>query len=175
MKSTIVAIFLVLLAGCVAPQQGSFIPTPEMAVSFEMGKDPRTWDSQHMDGNRDGMIMEFVPEGDSIEDWKEMVAQQIVFTPLSLSEYASNWKESLKQADPDINITATTSADGSIIVEYNSIKANETSIRKLMKGSDGIYMLAYHVRPDQKQDDTFILWTDIVSDSSVRSNPVLRR
>src|SRR4051812_34059860 len=48
------------------------VPTPDSAMTFFVNKDPRKWTPQHQSANKNGFIMEFVPEGDSIKTWKEM-------------------------------------------------------------------------------------------------------
>jgi len=151
--------------------QAKYIPTPDMALSFALNKDPRKWVSQFLDGNASGIIQEFVPQGESIDAWKEMVAQQIAFTKVSLREHVDGWKARLLRADPKIEIKEETNRDGSILVTYTSILADETSMRRFIKGSDGVYMLAYHVRPKLKKAGTFKIWLGIISSASLVPNP----
>jgi hypothetical protein len=47
--------------------------------------------------------VEFVPEGDSVKKWKEMAAQQIVFTKNSLRKYVDTWKGMLLKADAKVD------------------------------------------------------------------------
>jgi hypothetical protein len=61
--------------------------------------------------------------------------------------------------------------DGSIFVTYTSLKADETSMRRFIKGKDGVYMLAYHVRPSLKKDETLKIWDDIIRTANLIPNP----
>ncbi len=115
--------------------------------------------------------MEFVPEGDSIKTWKEMAAQQIAFTKKSLRKYVDTWKDSLLKVDAKTEIKEETSSDGSIIVTYTSLAADETSMRRFIKGKDGVYMLAYHVRPKLRKEETFKLWSEILRAANLIPNP----
>jgi len=147
------------------------VPTPDSAMTFRIDRDPRKWAIQHQAGNKTGVILEFVPEGDSIKAWKEMVEHQIAFTKVPLRKYVDTWKELVLKADPKAEPKEETLADGSILVTYTALSADETSLRKFIKGKDGIYMLAYHVRPKLKQDETFKLWEEIVRAASLLPNP----
>ena len=80
------------------------VPTPEMAMGFAINKDPQKWVPQFMDGDKTGIIFEFVPDGQSINSWNEMVAQQIAFTKESLRKHVDDWKAMLLKADPKIEI-----------------------------------------------------------------------
>jgi hypothetical protein len=147
------------------------IPTPESAMGFRIDKDPRKWTSQYQNGNRTGFIVELVPEGDSIKNWKEMTANQIAFTTESLRRYVDSWKEMVRKADAKIDLKEETMKDGSIFVTYTSLSADEMSIRRFIKGKDGVYMLAYHVRPKLKKDETLKIWEGIVRNANLVSNP----
>ncbi len=153
------------------PLQTKYVPTPDMAMSFAIKKDSREWVQESMDGNNSGIIIEFVPQGESINAWKEMVAQQIAFTKISLREYVDGWKAMLLRADPKIELKEEVNQDGSILVIYTSILANETSMRRFIKGSDGIYALAYHVRPKLKNEEIFAVWSSIIQKANLVPNP----
>src|SRR5436190_5023191 len=154
-----------------ASLQAAAIPTPDSAMAFRMEKDPRKWTAQYQNGNKGGFIMEFVPEGDSVKNWKEMAAQQIAFSKEPLRTYVDTWKEMLLKADPKVDIKEETMADGSVFVTYTSSSADEMSMRRFIKGDDGIYMLAYHVRPKLKKEETIKIWDDIIRSAKLVSNP----
>ena len=128
-----------------------------------------------MDGSAQRIIMEWVPEGQTIEAWKEMFAQQIDFTRLSLREHFDAWKAMLLRADPKITITEEKTVDGSIVATYLSEAASELSVRKFLKARDGVYMLAYHVRPQLKNEEVWKTWLEIVSAAHLVPNPEKKR
>ena len=73
-----------------------------------------------------------------------------------------NWKAALLKADSKSDIKEAAVGDDSIIVTYTSPSADETSIRRFIKGKDGVYILAYHVHPKFKRDETFKIWDSII-------------
>jgi hypothetical protein len=167
MKRILTFLFCLALAASLQ----AAIPTPDSAVMFHLERDSRKWAPQPPSGSKNGFLMEFVPAGDSIKDWKEMAAQQIVFTKQSLRAYVDTWKGLLVKADPKVEVKEETLKDGSVFVTYTSVKADEMSMRRFMKGRDGIYMVAYNVRPKLKKEETFKVWDDIIRTSELVPNP----
>lgn len=155
----------------VASVFAKYVPTPTMAISFDIRKDARDWVQKSMEGNAAGFIAELVPKGDSLESWRELVAQQIFFTTQSLRDYVNRWKAGLVKADSKVRLEERKNSDGSITIHYQSDKANEAGIRRFMKASDGIYMLTYQVRPNSKNDQVYQLWADIIGKASLTPNP----
>lgn len=166
---------LVLSVVLATSAHAKYVPTPEMAMSFNMDRDTTKWVPQFMDGDKSGIIFELVPEGESIDAWKEMVAQQIAFTKVSLRRYVDEWKAGLLKADSNIDMEEHQMVDGSIIVTYSSSSSQEASIRRFIKAKDGIYMLAYHVRPSLRDESRWAIWREIVGRASLVPNPQKRR
>jgi hypothetical protein len=172
MKSLVrVTPLFVLFTLMAAALHAKYVPTPEMAMSFGVDKDPKKWVPQFMDGNAAGIIFELVPAGQSINAWQEMVAQQIAFTKKPLRGYVDEWKAMLFKADPNIELKEEQREDGSILATYTSLAAQEMSLRRFIKAKDGVYMLAYHVRPALKQEDRVRLWREILIASTLVPNP----
>ena len=159
----------------VASAQTPYVPTPEMAMSWAMGKDSRKWIPQYQTGNSRRIIFELVPEGQTIEAWKEMVAQQIDFTTVPLREHFEGWKAMLIRSDPKILITEEKTIDGSILATYLSEAGDEMSLRRFIKANDGVYMLAYHVRPKLKTEAIWQLWQNIITNATLIPNPEKRK
>ena len=162
---------LVLSLICSASLQAEIIPTPDSAISFAINKDSRKWQPQYQNGNSTRIILELVPRGDSIEKWKELVAVQIDFARAPLRLFVDTWKDLLLKADPKVELKEETAKDGSILVTYKSPAADEFSQRRFMKGSDAVYMLAYHVRPNFKNEATFKTWSGIIASANLVPNP----
>jgi hypothetical protein len=164
---------LLIFAGILAPWcvSAQFIPTPTMAMKFSMGRDNRHWVAAYAHSNPGGFIYEFVPAGQTIDAWREMVAQQVTFTGQNLRQYVDGWKARLSGADPNIEMMETAENDGSIVAEYTSMAYRETAIRRFIRCSDGIYALAYHVRPQLKNENEYATWLDIIETATVIPNP----
>jgi hypothetical protein len=149
------------MSGC-ATSQSNFVPTPQMSIGMDLNMDSVKWVMANTDGNRTGIIFEMVPDGQRIDAWLEMVSNQIVFTQVSLDDYVATFSAMLKKVDPNVSMETKTLTDGSMIITYSSPKADEFSIRRFFKASDGIYMFAYHARVTSKDNTRVLLWEQII-------------
>jgi hypothetical protein len=134
MKAVLFSLSLLFLA---TPIYAEYVPTPAMAIGFDISKDSRQWERKNMEGSESGFIVEFVPKGDSITFWNEFVAQQIFFTKQSLTDYVKRWKDGFVKADPKVRFEEQQNSDGSVTIDYHSDVANEAGIRRFMKASEG--------------------------------------
>ena len=146
---------------------------PAMTIRFDIAKDPRKWTQASQERVARAIITEYVPQGDSIESWKEVVSTKVSLTTVAVQAHVESWKARLGKIDPKIEIKDEANADGSITATYTSLAANESSIRRFFKGNDGIYMLTYHVRPKLKSEETFKLWQSIISSATLVSHSPL--
>jgi len=147
------------------------IPTPAMAMSWNMKKDSRKWAAQNLKGSPSGFLLQLVPSGDSLASWKEMVVQQIIFTSAALPVFVDSWKTDLLKADPKTELKETTNPDGSVWVTSTSSAKDTICLRRFLRGFDGVYMLAYFVRPNLRSDATFKVWSGIIAAAILVPNP----
>lgn len=155
-----------------APRTTGDVPTPRMAMSFNLGRDPRSWEAQHLDASSRGILVEMVPKGDSVGSWTEMVGQQIIFTPMPVGDFVTAFVSGLRNADPDVKVRGERGADSSITLEYASTVADEVSVRRFFQGPDGVYMMAYHARPSSPGTKPgYLMWKEIVAESRLLPNP----
>jgi len=162
---------LVIGAVLASPLCAKNVPTPDMAVSFNMSKDPKKWVGQLTAAEDRFIIFELVPQGESVKAWTEMVEQQIAFTPATLRNYVDVWEKGMSRADPKINVNEQTNKDGSLVVAYASNSAQEISVRRFIKARDGIYMLAYLVRPSSRNEARLNMWISIIEAATLVPNP----
>jgi len=170
MKITL--ILFTILAASIA--HAKYVPTPDMAMSIPFQNDTTKWSMQFMDGDRTKIIAEFTPEGQSIKAWKEMLAQEITFTKNSLNKHLNAWKAMILKADPNVIITEKKKEDKLAIYTYKSKLFNEFSIRIFMKGSDGIYAQAYHIRLSEMNKERVELWTKLIPQTTLSPNPHIK-
>ena len=150
----------------------TYVPTPEMLMTIPFDDDPEVnWEMKFMNGNREKIIVEFTPEEQTIEAWKEMLAQEITFTKKSLGKYLSIWKRAIRSGDPNVVVKDEKKEKNLYICTYRSELFNEFSIRIFIKASDGIYAQAYHIRLDQPNEERIELWRSLIPKSSLMPSP----
>lgn len=152
------------------PADKSFVPTPQMALQWNPQSDPREWQIESMDANRNQFEFQLVLKGKSAVNSGEKVIQQIVFTKGSLREYVDAWKSQLESTDAAIKTSEKKNAEGSLTVTIRLPKTQEVSIRRFLKANDGIYMFAY-TRPETRDDEYHEIWSTIIDEASLRANP----
>jgi len=97
------------------PLQARIRPS-DSGTDIPFYKDPRKWVTQYQNQSKRSFIAEFVVEGESINSWKEMAAQQFEITKAFLPAYVATWRQLLLKADSKIEIKEETDPDGSIFV-----------------------------------------------------------
>ncbi|MGQ0502878.1 MAG: hypothetical protein ACT4P0_09795 [Panacagrimonas sp.] len=165
MKRLLHALVLASLVGCASVP--GHIPAPAMATAISMDQDPRTWVVANGTRGPGGYLMELVPQGQNIKSWSEMASNQIVFTDLGAADFVANWKAGIMATDPKAAYQESTASDGSITVHYESALAREKGIRRFIKGPDGIYMVAYHARPESFDPAPYQTWGKIIAETEL--------
>jgi hypothetical protein len=165
---------LLLFALLSTPVLSQNVPTPEMALEFNLAKDPKKWSGHLIFAKPSGFMYEFAPVGESLDAWTEMVEQQIGFTRVSVKYFVEDWKLRMIHADPRLSLNEENEKDGSILVAYASSVGREISVRRFIKADDGIYMLAYLVRPSTRDEGRLKMWVDIISTATLVKNPNLK-
>lgn len=165
---------LLLLSACALLP--GYVPTPDSAVAFHIEKDPRPWQIKYTGARSSGTLCMFGLKGAPAEKPQEVVSQEIVLTQKPLRDFLAPWKTSNLYADPAATISETTlTNDNSILITFTSPIADETLMRRLIPGSDGIYMLTYVTSPNLKKDDTWALWEDIIKTATLIPNPAKKK
>jgi hypothetical protein len=145
------------------------VPTPQMAMGLDMGRDTTEWRlAGTPEGSRVSILSEMIPVGDSVESWEEMVTSIVVFGQ-GLDIYCDNWTKSLEEAGAKITEN-TTLPDGSRWVRYNA--SGENGSWRFIQGPDAIYGISYQTRPHWEEPERLELWESILKTAHLGRNPV---
>lgn len=79
------------------------------------------------------------------------------------------------KTDSKMEIKEEANEDSSIFLTSNSKVQDNMSLRRFIKGSDGIYIIAYSVRPKLKNDEIFKTWSDIIRSATLKPNPETKK
>ncbi len=145
-------------------------PTPAMIIALAIDQDSRDWQPRLRDASAAGALIELVPAGQDSKAWSEMVALHTIFSAHPVADLVASWTAELAAKDPQATLAQTTAADGSITLSYESPALHEKGIRRFMSGSDGVYMVAYHARPQTYDQGAYSLWSTIVAGASLEAN-----
>jgi hypothetical protein len=171
-----ISLISLLLSGCAVPNR-NYVPTPKHAISIDFGMDKSTeWIPDFMNGNSTSIIMEWVPKGQNVNAWNELVTNKIWFynTSFSLENHLAGWERDIRNSDPKVDIREEKLDDGSILVTYVSSAFNEYSMWHFIRGNDGVYAFGYGIRLSNRRDDRINLWKEILIKACLVSNPVYK-
>ena len=125
----------VLVIAFAMPVQGQRLPTPEMAISFALVKDPVKWTPLPPEASETVILQEWVPKGDSIDDWKEMFDHKILLTKASVREHLDVWKSLLVRVDPKAEIKEEKNSDGTLTVTYTALPATRWASPDILRAA----------------------------------------
>jgi len=159
---------LAILAVGILSLRAATNAAPDMTISFPLDKDARIWTVAYVITNENIVFTkEWVPKGDSIERWKEMFDEKAMLVKDTVRKHIDTWKGMLAQVDPKAEVKEEKNPDGTTTVTYTSIQGDEMGISRYFKGSDGIYILSYRVRPKLKNEETLKTWREILSSAKL--------
>jgi hypothetical protein len=145
--------------------------SPQQQVAIENGNDKRNWITKIQEKSLTRILIDRVPEGKSFESPVEVVKNQITFTPATLNNYLKIWYLQQIEADPEFKIIKTIREKQTLLLIYQTPANNRVTIRKIFKGSDGIYTLSYQVREDTINYDIYDIWLNNIKTSTLGENP----
>lgn len=142
-------------------------PAPLMSVLLKMGEDSKKWKIGHGSTTPFGVLVEMIPEGESVSEWNEM-STSIILLGMPKKIYLKNWKEGLLKAGAKI-IKEENLPDGSFLMTYSSSEENGTW--RYIEGLDGLYGVSYQTRPTTEAPLRLKIWEKILRDATLQSNP----
>lgn len=129
-------------------------PDPQI-LSYEKQKiifDNRPWSAAWGQKKDDITTVEYVPAGDNINSWHELITSQFIpgiqdkMTPLEFSESILN---SLKQAGYTPEVTYMEKSPDRVIFEFRITSPEnmmQDELQLISKGKDGLYILHYVIK-----------------------------
>ncbi len=145
--------------------------SPQQQVAFDNGDDKRNWITKIQEKSFAQILTDKVPEGKSFESPVEVVKNQLTFTPATLNNYLKIWYLQQIEADPEFKIIKTIREKQTLLLIYQTPANNRVTIRKIFKGSDGIYSLSYQVREDAINYNIYDIWLKNIKNSTLVENP----
>lgn len=134
--------------------------------------DHRAWKAALGKKDDTGMTVEYVPMGEDIENWHELITSQYfpgiqnVTTPM---QFATTLIENIKKAGFAPIIKFYEKTDDQVIFEFRIESPNnevQDEIQKVTKGKDGLYVLHYAIKVPDMDQKTRTLWLSNLKKSS---------
>lgn len=136
--------------------------------------DDRPWKMAWGNKDETGMTVEYVPNGEDVEHWNELVTSQ--FFPglqdkATLKEFAENFIQDLKDAGYDPLISFLQESEDQVIFEFR-IEHPENQIQDelemITKDNKGIYLLHYVIKKADMGQENRDKWFQNLKDSTIK-------
>ncbi|MGQ3892520.1 hypothetical protein [Legionella sp. CNM-4043-24] len=136
--------------------------------------DQRPW--QAVWGKKTPMIttVEYVPAGDNIDNWQELVTSQFVPDPearVSLKDFTGSMLQKLKDSGLNPVITVLTDSPDQVIFEFRITSPDnliQDELQKITRNKDGFYILHYATKKADMGDKNRALWLKNLEASTPR-------
>lgn len=138
------------------------------AEVFQLHLNTNNWKVAWTDIKPDMTTIEYLPHGQSVKDWQQMITTQFManipadITPKML---AQQFIKNLQQQGFNPAITYHQESRNNVIFEFQIINPSEHAqdeIQKIVKTTKGIYLLHYVIRKDNMDEKARNEWLEFI-------------
>ncbi len=146
----------------------------EEAVSLPFGLDDKEWELGWSNESPTGLMTEFVPKGQNVENWKELVTLQ-TFTNLkanSASQFLNDFLSGLKEKEPSVKINLIAVSPDEAMVEWNILNSKQNpdqyELDRVIKGKQGLHMIHYAVKGSKLSNSQRDKWLNFLRSAKLK-------
>lgn len=120
------------------------------SIKLNFGLDPKDWEVGFNQKTETGYIVEFVPKGQTVENWNELIT--LNFFPglekrVDCDEFAEGFVDQLKESDPKIKVTVIKAEEDNTIFEWSvngsTKNPDQDELDRVIRGKQGLHMVHY--------------------------------
>jgi hypothetical protein len=147
---------------------------PYESVSLPFGLDTKEWNIGWQNHTDDCYICEFVPQGQKVENWKELVTLQ--FYPnlqnCSAPDFMKAFLKRLQKDEPKVTIRPISSSYDNVVVEWhvsNSKKnPDQYEVDRVLKGEQGLHMIHYAIKTNDWIESERTKWLTFLNNAKIK-------
>ncbi|TAL63001.1 MAG: hypothetical protein EPN84_05660 [Legionella sp.] len=151
-------------------------PVDPSMVSLEkqnIQMDSRPWKLAWGKQNGSNVTLEYIPFGDDINQWQELITTQFFagLTDVSAQDFANNVLKQLQQMNLVIETEFLEQQPNEVIFEFrikDPVNLRQDELQKVIKGKDGIYVLHYAIKKADMGSENRAKWLLFLKQSSLR-------
>lgn len=138
--------------------------------------DDRVWQAVWGKKSSDMTTIEYIPAGDSINNWHELVTTHFIADPQNTMDIASYYKSfvnNLEQTGLKPEMIIHEQHPDMMIFEFKINSPTELiqdELQKVSKHKDGIYVIHYVIKEKDMGDKNRALWIKNLQDSSIKKD-----
>ena len=154
MQRLVISVTLAALcAGCAGSGVEALLPDsarlPKHSVNHQL--DGRQWRVGHQAANEQELLSEQVLKGESVKNWTELLTLLIVYEPdVDIQRLVKAMQGQLAAGSKDFRTAVIHSRRDDVMFEWSHKGSGrwpaQREIKRVMRGTDGIYVLSYSVK-----------------------------
>ncbi|MFC3909556.1 hypothetical protein ACFORL_10790 [Legionella dresdenensis] len=135
--------------------------------------DERVWQPAWSNKTPQITTIEYVPAGDKVEQWQELVTSQFIpglQKQVTLQQFADNVLKNLEQTGLTSHIKTIKNQGDMVLFEFQIAKPDnliQDELQKITVGPDGFYILHYAIRKADMGEEKRQQWIKNLSESSI--------
>ena len=136
--------------------------------------DNRLWQAAWGQQSETITSVEYVPAGDNIDDWKELVTSQFIPNlqkKVTLAQYANSIIDNLQKTGLNPTISIIEDSAQQIIFEFRinaPTNMQQDELQKIILGNDGFYVLHYVIKKPDMGEKLREEWLKNIRKSSIK-------
>ncbi|MBL7480446.1 hypothetical protein [Legionella bononiensis] len=135
--------------------------------------DDRVWKPAWGQKSNAGWTVEYIPAGDNINQWKELVTSQFIpgtegVTP---AQFKKTFITNLKKTGVTYSINTINEQPNQLIFEFKvtvPVNLQQDEIQKITRGKNGIYVLHYTIKKAEMSKANRQKWIENLKNSSIK-------
>ncbi|WP_233588660.1 hypothetical protein [Legionella sp. km535] len=159
----------------------SLVPLPGNAVApviltydqQNIHFDDRAWKPAWGQKTNAGWTVEYIPVGDNINQWKELVTSQFIsgLEGVTPAQFKKTFVDNLKKTGVTYSINTIAEQPDQLIFEFKvtvPVNLQQDEIQKITRGKGGIYVLHYAIKKSNMSKANRQKWIENLKKSSIK-------
>lgn len=152
-----------------APVDPKLVALEKQKIQF----DNRPWKSAWGKEKGLNLTLEYIPMGDTINQWQELVTSQFFagLTEVSAQDFANSVIKQLQQTGFTIETSFIEQGPNQVILEFkvkDPVNMRQDELQKIVRGKDGMYVLHYAIKKADMGAENRAKWLLLLQQSSLR-------
>lgn len=144
-------------------------------ISLPFGIDNKKWEIGWQEQKPELFMYEFVPNGQSVENWKEIITVQFypALKKLSAADFLNTFLSDLQKSEPGVNIKIISASNDNAVAQWNlaNSKTNndQYELDRVIKGKKGLHMIHYAVKTTDWDESERDKWIKFINQAKVKT------
>lgn len=144
---------------------------PLMEIQTGRHDDRRVWKTRIEDDTAVRRLVRKVPTGSGFDDWREMLEEEVHYTPSTLTNYLKIWLFRQKAQQSDLQVLEHVHGPAATLYIYRVPSQGLIAVRKFMQAPDGIYMIAYLAQEQGIDYTRYAAWLKAIETAVLVQRP----